>query len=419
MGFVNPQLLAGDQRVFVVPETVYATFEEPISDAGRELKVLSCKIENTTERKYRSDNRSTRSFLEQITGKETNTWEIKTYVMGSGSSDVAPDVKTLLTCGVGPQGGGSSDAITYTLSAAQTALPSFSLTQYFGAAEATYGEFMHSLSGCWVNEVTLEASGGEPPTWTFSGGGSAYVMTGRGTLDGTAPASDTVKVASDYYDMFYVGSVVQVGTNKGASLDGFRVSAKSDTARTLTLKDVVDDTAAVLLSAAASDGVVIAPFVPTDTTAGSPIPGTLGSIALTSANSNISAAYGNSGDLPVTAFKMTLNNNIKAWDDLAFTANVGDYVSGFREISGEITFRARRDLLNILGQRKKFYAHDLVITIGDTTGAKIQLELDIEMRFSPLTIPDVGEGPASEVMVTVPWVAIADSAESELVITML
>lgn len=414
MGISIPHALSRSQRVFTMCETTFGTYVEPVASSSDEVRVLSTSMENSTERMVRMDSRSTRSHLERYTGKTANTWEITAYVMGSGDpGDVRVDAHNLLLAAVSGSDGFTATAGTRDTYAAdqagQTALKCLSICRHFPDLSNSTGIVQEQLSGCWVNEMTITAGVGEAPTWTFSGGAKNHVLTGRSTLQSNEAASATITVQTDDSYNFEIGSIINLGSD--LTTNGYKVTAVDHSTNIVTLVNVSDDAAA---SVTVSTDSTIYPFVPTGITQGSPISGNLGSLDLSTATST--AGYANSGDLPITAFDLTLNNNMKALDDEAFQEEASSFIVGWREITGNVTFRVRRDLVNILGARKQFVAHDLVVTIGSVAGSTLIIELDVELDFSAMDAPEIGDAGDDEVTVQVPFMCIADDgAESEFV----
>jgi hypothetical protein len=322
--------------------------------------------------------------------------------MGSGTTQTPPDIEPILNALIGTDASGVFSCV-----AGQTQLGSFSMCRWFGN-EATLdtGIWMEQLAGCWVNEGTLTVNAGEAPTWSFSGGAKTHIHTGYSTLGANASASATVTVQSDDWTRFETGSIVQMTSDSAVmNQNGYKVSSSVETGAILTLVNVSDDAAASITN---SSGNAIYPWVPTDSTLGTPISGNLGSLSL--AIEGITAIT-----VPITAAELTINNNVKPIDDQAFEAEVSDYVLGWREITGSFSMRMRRDLLSILGERKQFSVCTATLTIGDTVGYKMTLVIRCEMDFSDVETPDVADG--TEASITVPFTCVATSAENELTLT--
>jgi hypothetical protein len=135
--------------------------------------------------------------------------------------------------------------------------------------------------------------------------------------------------------------------------------------------------------------------------AGSPIAGILGSLTLA----------GNS--LPITSFEVTVANNNKGISDEAFVAGTSDYVPGFRDVTGSLSIRCRRDLAIEIGKRLDFGTQAIVVTCGDTAGKKLIVEIDdAEFEVAAVDTPQ-----SDEVVVPMNFRALATSAgEDEIVI---
>lgn len=391
-----PHALSRSRKVYATAESTFGTYVEPKLGGTDELKVLNLSIDGPIkEREIRMDARSSRSALERFSKKTNTSWELTCYAMGSGSANTSPDIEPLLNSLFETNDGSG----TFTLDEAYDGLGCFSLCEFHE------GVFIRQLTGCVVTEATFSAEGGEAPTWTFSGRAKDHILGGRSTLKANPSASDVIDVGATDVLFFDVGAIIALSDDYGLGSDGYKVSAKSDSAGTLTLVNVSDDSAATLAGTVATDTVVI-PYAPTQSTLGSPISGTLGSLTLTP--SGFSAIT-----VPVTACEITINNNLTIIEDEAFQETITGFIPGRREISGTLDFRIRRDLLTIIGARNKLLNNTLALTIGNTAGSRMVWSLKVELDFSGFESPDAGQE-AGELTISVPFMAVATSAENEL-----
>lgn len=299
--------------------------------------------------------------------------------MPSGAAGTAPDVDDLLlnTFGVRTIVGGVS--VAYTPTDSQSARGSFSMTHIADDVVS------RGLAGCVIDTFKINASGTDETKLSFEGRAVDGIHTGRSTLFGASAGQDITVVAADA-DNFEVGSVLQIGTSTNSGL-GHRVSVK--VANLLTVLGTLSPQ---------GNGLVVAPFAPTETTAGVPTAMTIGSLTLT----------GFTGSLPITQFELTLKNNLKMHEDEAFQVNPTDVTYGRRDVTGSITVRARADQILRLGNYRNAISttRDAVVTIGSGAGTTLVIDIDrIEIDQASIEFPE-----QDEAMIQLPFVALATSA---------
>jgi hypothetical protein len=386
MGVVTPHALGRQQKFFAKAESTFNTFAKPAATDA--LKVLKSEMSFRQDRKDRIDARQSRSVLERITGRKECTWSLDKYVLPNGSAGTAPDDgplwKALL--GVETVNGGSS--VVYTPSASQTALGSLTLQRHMSDV------VQEAVTGAWVESATVKMSGGDEPKVTFSGGAADHVHTGAAVLEviANAGAADITLTLATVANV-QIGSIVAVGADDNSSA-GYQITSVNTATGVCGVSPV--------LAVGAADEANVLPFAPSETTAGSPIAGTLGSITIDSVSALITDA------------EVTIKNNIKPITDEAFEDNASDYVCGYREVTGVLGLRGRRDFFIHVGKSKLFGAKDLVIICGSTAGARLKIDIDYaEFEFSPVDVPE-----SDEVMFKIPFKALGNSAgENEVSVT--
>jgi hypothetical protein len=317
---------------------------------------------------------------------ELNGNQYKVTAVDSGGADVTFAVNST---GFGTWGaGGTQNALLQTYRVSDTnALPTVRLSR------ETNQILREDLFGCWVEEVGVSASGGEEPKITFSGGAFNYALTGTGASEGSNSGT-TLNVEAGQGVNFMVGSVISVSTNTDEI-----VTAKSTDALTTSSMGSTSDATPVL------------PTIYTPTTAGSPINGISGSLLL------------NSVSLPITSFDMSLANGLKPISDEAMTKGTSDFIAGYRSVSGNISVRARKDMIQNLAQRyvqttatadPSFASIPVVITLGSEAGKKCVITMaTCELDFAGIEIPE-----AEEAILSIPFKALgatgADSSNQEI-----
>jgi len=283
--------------------------------------------------------------------------------------------------GTGQTGGAwtaTSSGLLYSLTATQGALGTIGLCDHAGPG-------MITAVGGYCEEIEWMISGGDPLKVSASGRARDAYFTGYSALTTSPSGIDNFSVTAGEGVNYEANSVVQIGTQTNAGA-GWKVSSVSTDA--LTIEAVITE----------SSGAIIKPYTPTETTSGSPVSGTLGSITIDSVA------------VPITAAKIKLKQNYKPIDDEAFAAGLSDQIEGWRSVTGEITVRARADQLKHFGHRKQSFTNrGVIITCGNTGGARTIFTLiSVEMEFSPLQGPE-----AEEYTFTLPFVAVSTSGEQE------
>lgn len=395
MGVSQLHALGRNRKFYVNEETTYIDSENVatafVKPAGTDAAVvLNASFTPAQERKVRDDARASRSALEQITGKKSATWSVESYVLPSGTAGTAPDLGPLFKGAMGTETVSGGTRVTYSLNTNQD-LGSFSLTQFFNET------FMETLTGCYVNSMTISVAGGEEPKVTFEGESSGlYIPTTTSPSAAQLAAGESTATVTGSG----TGTSFDVHAGEGENFKpGSVISVATDT--DLVVTAVSNDTITVDSSITFADDDEVKPFAPTETVAGSPIAGILGSLTLA----------GNS--LPITSFEVTVANNNKGIADEAFVAGTSDYVPGFRDVTGSLSIRCRRDLAIEIGKRLDFGTQAIVVTCGDTAGKKLVIEIDdAEFEVAAVDTPQ-----SDEVVVPMNFRALATSAgEDEIVI---
>jgi len=388
MGTSQLHALGRNRKFYAVDETTFGTFVKPTG--GDAVKVLSASFDPSQERKNREDSRATRSHIadDQIDGKKAASWSVEAYLIPSGdatnSTTIVPDIDQLLTKALGTGTATSSPSkMTYSLNSNQD-LGSLTLVQHFNET------FMEALTGCYVNSMTLSIAGGEEPKLSFEGGSSGtFIPTTTSSTTGASTATvdgsgsgTTVDVQSGEGKNFKVGSVIKVGSddNGGAGYEVTGISGDQLTVGT-SITSYTD-----------LDAVV--PFAPDETVAGQPIAGILGSLTV------------DGSSFPITSFEVTVTNNMKAIEDEAYQAGTTDYVPGFRDVTGSLSIRCRRDLAIEIGKRPDFTNRNVVVTCGSATGATVTTTLArCQFQVSGVETPQ-----SDEVVIPLEFKALASTA---------
>ena len=393
MGASTDHALGRNLRFFCKKESApggaYGTDGQEALAGGDAAKVLSSSMEFTVARNDRMDSRTSRSVMERITGKQEISWSCESYLLPKGSTD-APDIDPFIEAAMGGAFG-TPTAKTYKFSDSN-ALPTCRV------ARTANGVFREDLFGAYVEEMSISASGGEEPKISFSGGAFNYALTGTGTVHGSSSVTSTSVplVAGDGVN-FMVGSTIDINT--GSTI----VTSKS-----------AADTLVVKTGGTYANDEAITPETYTETgTGGSPINGISGRLQL------------NNVTLPVTSFDVTVTNGIKALSDEAFEKGTSDFVAGFRSVKGNLSVRARKDMIKSFAQRyaqlnatdpnatgydPTFSAVEVEIILGSTTERRVIVTMaNVEIDFAGIEVPE-----SEEAVLSLPFTALGTSGSDEL-----
>lgn len=395
MSCVQRHALGRELRAYVKAETVCGTYIAPLDEDA--IKVLSTTIDWKQERVFREDSRQTRSHITRVTRKKEVAWSIEKNLLPSGiSAATVIDDFELFAAAMGAETDGASIVFSHT--AVQT-VPTLSITR---EASSVVSE---AIYGAWVEDMSISVPGGEEAKVTFGGGAFDSIQTGFADLETALTGGESAfEVLAAEGENFVAGSVVMVG-DSGPHV----VTAVTPGTPNYTIAIGVETIVGV--QAQYAD---IIPYVPDELLqVVDPIAGIIGSLSITPDGSD-GVAHPEIADLPVTSFDVALKNNIKPIADEAFRAAVTDIIPGFREITGTISVRARRDMIVHLARRKNFQVHDVLVTIGDTAGSRVKIALPtVEFDSTTLDIPASEEG-----TINLPFVALATVAgEDEMTIT--
>lgn len=400
MGTTQKHAVGRELRCYAALETTFGTFVKPVG--GDAIKVLASAMEFGQERANRADSRLTRSLLERITRRKSVSWSAEMYMLPSGAGATPPDADPLLAAAIGKSAVVAS-TVEYTLTNQQTGFalggvvyPSLSLIR------ETSETVMEAITGAMPTTLTIRGGGADEPRFSFEGFAKDHIHTGSTGVVSSAVTTTATLNAGQGKD-YQVGSVVFFriastgavrANNSGA---GFRV--------TVVAGDVLTFAEDVQAAGVVATDLCL-PFVPTEVTAGAPINGITGALTITAPATS----------LIITGAEIVVAQNHKVLGDEAFQDSVTDYIPNFREVSGSLTVRGRRDQFIELGVRKNFTARDIQIIFGTAAGRRFQVDMDaIEMGFSALEIPE-----AEEATFSLPFVALGTSTgENEFKLTHL
>jgi len=371
-----------DRKFFLVKETTPGTFVKAAT--GHSANCEEFNIDPSIERKDRTDSyMASRDVLERITGKSSYSWNYKGMWVPSGTKNVAPDLGDLLLAALGTETVNAND-VTYATNSSQQ-LTTLSMTQHF------IESFQESLAGGLVEELKMVFAGGEEPRIEASGIAMTYAATGYSTLNmpGGLTTPWTTMVVQTVDKNGFATNASAVG---GAGAGARSIIQINDGSSPATNVEVTVDSSAPSFTITSAtndhdDAAAVTPWVPTHTVASaSPVSGINGTFT--------HAAF----SAVLTGFEFTLKNNIKAFNDEAFTQHLRDGIPNMREITGNLNFRIRRDHLIHILNRKDFATVAIACAVGGAAQSGTRLEIDmpqVEVGWSAVQVPQVEEATIS------------------------
>lgn len=387
--------LGRNRRLFAVTETTFGTQVKPT--ATEAFKALSGAIEtHVPNRIERMDNRASRSLEAQITGNiPPVAWSYEGYLIPSGTAGTPPDVHALLLAALGTDSYTNTPATSdeYALTDTCQNRGSLSLYEAYPGCSATAKDCImtEALFGAIVQTMTIKGSGGEPPTISFGGVGAKYAMTGRSAVNDTPPLAATFTV--DDGNQFMVGSIVAfyeeadgttlVDDNTGV---GYKVTAVSG--NDVTIEGVPD--------AGVADNDIVAPWSPTETTVGTPIPGVYGSCTVEGVS------------VSPLAWEATMDNADQPHENEAFQQNMTGYHDGNRRVTGTFNFRAKASDVDVITRRELFANTTISIVCGTTAGSICTVAIECELGFA-----SAEKAAEDTVIFNAPFKGIATSANAK------
>lgn len=381
MGLNEAASLGRLQRFYVRSESVAGTWQAPRGQDA--VKVLKAAIDLSIDRKDRTDSRQHADRVERIQGLRKVTWSANGYFMSGAAAGTAPDQGELLRGGFGTETVNASTSVVYTLSS-DRAIPTFTLHHESGDASG-----MSACVGAVVNQMKFSLKGGEAATVDYSGMAFDYIPTGASTLnDASANNGDTtVTIATADIANFATHSYIQIGTSTA-----HEVTAGAGTA-TLTISPG--------LSGGQSNGATVTPYVPTETTVGTPIPGILASLTLGSVT------------MPITEVEIEIDNGIKDNSGQAGITYVTDFYRGYRTVKGSLTVRALRSQFQWLTKYNSDAStrYALSFVAGTTAGYIATFSLP----YCELSIPKIDVPEEAESTIKIPFDAFASSSGNDAI----
>lgn len=328
------------QRFYRMAETTAGTFVKPTS-AGS-MRVISSEFKADYPNADRTNSyMSSRDVIttDRIVQQGDISWSVESYLTSSGDISGTPDSPTcgpFIVAAMGTAEAKTTDKkCVYALSSVQY-LSGFtlSLTRNFQDL------WMESIAGAAVDEMNINVSGGKEARIKFSGPAiGPYAYTGSDcTLSTDEATGQTVlSVTEAVAHNIMVGSVINL-TDADGTDSNLQVTAVSRATGACTIT-----VTPALGTDQASSSCVITPYVPTfaedaiDSVTTCALSGSISLMGTTLTG--------------ISAFDITLKNNIQKIQASFNPSNMADGVMGIREITGKIGSHMREDLITVFAKR--------------------------------------------------------------------
>lgn len=376
----NPVARAIEQACYVVEETTKGTLVFP-SAAAEKIKSAGVvelnQQPNFSESEEVDETLDVLDMFQDMTGP--GSFVIPTYFRPSGALGTPPMSKALFESLQGVETINASTSVVYSQAVTK---PSFSIW-----TKKSHTVFF--ARGACVANAALNIVNKGGSMITFSGEFMEMGWVGTDAVDGAVTSSTSVTVLDG--KKFTVGGRVQIGsdTNSGS---GYEITAVSG--NDLTLGTAVT----------CADEAVIKGYLPTGHTAvGTPL-------------ENKKAVFKIDGN--AVNFK-TLNLDIGSpvqfqTEEVTTDGYPADYVEDKRAIKGSIDLLLRQDDLKYFSDAKNGTEKDLQLIVGDTSGDKVQIDLDRSL----LEVPAINTT-APTISLSIPFTCLGTSGEDSCSITFI
>ena len=379
--------LGREERFFLKKEATCGVFAKPVSADA--IRILSSSMGYGQERVNRDDkDATTRDRRERLSRREEMPWGFESYFIPSGSAGVLPDFSGALEAAFGAV---SNDYTTITYSFNQTQHPP---SLQLAREESRVSEEV--MNGCRVNELSISGSGGDEVKCSFSGYGTAHNASHRahwGTTDGINARID-LSQAGDY-ELFEADTLVALlqadGTYEDNGGAGYHVASVDSANNRLTL--AVGEIPPALVT------LPVCPWLPAETTTGTPSLAIVGSVTLDGVA------------VPVMSWEISLSNNLKVINDEFGSSAPSDMLAMIRDVGGNVSLRLRRDMAINYARTKSFTGRNLIITWGSlTSGGSRCRFLAPNVEF---TVPEIEVPEEEEVTISMDFAALQNAVSND------
>lgn len=305
----------------------------------------------------------TLSLQGEVEEKRGGKWSMTSYI-APGALGVAPDVGFLLKHAFGVETVVGGTSVVYTLLDSEP--DGLQLARRIG------DRFYESINGGWVEELSIQQTGGDECRFEFSGSFASYGCLLQGaTVSGAHIATDTlIQLGTGDANLVRPGVYVKFAAedNGGA---GYLVTGVD--------YDTDEITISPALVGAVSDTDAVAPSLPTQTLSGSPSAGIENSISVDAAT------------IGLIGSRTTLSTGIIGLDKEASANRANRLLRTPRRVNGEIDFYYLEENTKYLGGAWNGSLRALLQRFGpDTAGSRAILSTP-SARLAVAEVPHTEE----------------------------
>lgn len=370
-----------EQIVYVKSESPYGTLTHPA--AGDAIKVLSCSMNISQERKDRLEKGSTRSVISRITGRKTAEFSIEKYALPSGSRGTKPDDALLWEAAFGKEEVHQDLSVDYKL----LAEPSISLSLF-----SDVGPHREALCGAVPSKWSFKFGGGDEPKVTFSGEAKDHYLCGSDALAQNAISTTTITVTDAL--RFSVDMLIKVGAEDNGG-DGFKITEINYGTNVLTLNAQVTNQ---------SSGAAVIPLPITPITSGIVIPVIAGNVKI------------GTETILVTSCGFDIDQKVKLRnDEFGSSSASGFRHPEYREVTCSLDLYFLKGAAKWLNDAKRFTAQDIEVNLGSIEGYKMEIDANqVEFDIPKVEVPD-----SDECTISLSGKCLGSAGEDEIVVKFL
>jgi hypothetical protein len=396
--------LRGDVlRHFLSTQTTFGTPVRPA--AADAIRVIESSIDGENPRADVESSRPTRSRVERVTGLYKLGYKIKKHLIGASARGTPPDDFNLWLSAFGTETINAGTSVVYTPDVASQA------RRFFTYHRAQLGVKHEFAEGAVVGKLGVRWNGADPITIEAEGPARRRVATGPVTLI-TGTTGSTWRTTNQARASLAqaVGSLwYQVGNDNSGLGWQLTVAGAHDSGGAGNADHTAEGAHGM------SAGGLLLPFAPSETLAGAPVSGAVGSLS-----------YG-PNSLTRDAFRLVgcdidIDNQAKPHDDEAGTRFIADVTFGRRLVDVKLRFRVTASNIQeaVRNLNAEFESQLMpvaaTIVMGNVPGGIYTWSFP---RLEPGAVQLNPSADGSEVIAEIPCVALASgpTAADEVTLT--
>jgi hypothetical protein len=332
-----------------------STHDTMVAWAGTHAcRLLEMNLDGSKEFKEVEECAGVGSPRSDVAGKMKNKWSIKGYVKPNAAG-TAPDIGDVLHAAFGDEVIVGGTSVTYSFDPDDP--------KSLQLMEMTDTNMQQQASGAWVEQLDLEAKGGEFPLISASGGYSRHMWAHGTTTTGAGIGDAIIPLTAGQDGAISVGALVSVG---------------ADTARTVTAVTpatpsiTVDPVLASLIGA----GAAVIPYAPAASVAGTLITSVADYLTIDAA------------PLDVISAKLSFKPGWTGWDDECGSDHASRVLPGAHNVEGEFQLLWLDHATGYLyGKAWDGTVRTIAWRIGpNTAGQRLTVNIRARLNISPIKV---------------------------------